>query len=83
MMIESGPLFTIGEMFTITLILETGFCFYMTSFISDIEQCLQDMNEDFLVKGSKTQTVKEKAHQMNKFFNVMRFYIEARRLSNV
>lgn len=79
---EASSIFTAGELFAITLILTTGFCLYMCSFISDIQQCLHDLNEDIVISKTETLTHKQNVRLTNKLLEVIRFCIEARRWRN-
>lgn len=78
---EVGSLFTVGEMFTITLVLMSGLCMYATSFVSDIEESLQSVNDDLIAARMENQTPKERIKIKNKFRNVIHFYSTVRALS--
>lgn len=77
--IQGGNIFIVSQLFTFTLILIFGMCFFATDFVSDIERNLNQINEDL---NADRRITSEQCIIEKRLIETCRFHIEARKWVN-
>lgn len=75
--IQIPTVFLTGQLYILTLLLILGFCYFLTDFVLDIEEHLQQLNETIIEKNNAKYYKFQK-----KFIDFIQFHTESLQLSN-
>lgn len=79
--IQTPTLYAATEIFIIALTLSTGFCWFVTTFVSDLEENLRELNAEIIAMEHMNGHNMRRTKIKEKIVGIIQFHSEAKELS--